>query len=174
MRLSIAREAVHVDRCIWLSSSWGDLDLVDFPDLTQGPSLHGNLYAGRDETSIYSSHIHKLVEHCVFSVLRISSLAVRSRGRTAPISLARQIAMYLAHVAFRLSYTEVGQLFGRDRTTVAHACAVIEDLRDDQTIDRALTVLADCLTAPRGPDPQGRYSALGAAINNETHDVAKK
>jgi Bacterial dnaA protein helix-turn-helix len=53
--------------------------------------------------------------------------------------------MYLAHVTFRLSLTEVGRLFDRDRTTVAHACAVVEDLRDDQIIDRALTVLAAAL-----------------------------
>ena len=147
---------------------------MDFPDLTQGTPLHGSLYAGPHETSIYSSHIHKLVEHCVLSVFRISSLTLQSRGRAAPISLARQIAMYLAHVAFRLSFTQVGQLFGRDRTTVAHACAAIEDLRDDQIIDRALTVLASALTAPRGADLQGRYAALGALFSNETHDMAKK
>lgn len=84
------------------------------------------------------------------------------------------MAMYLAHVAFRLSFTQVGQLFGRDRTTVAHACGVIEDLRDDQIIDRALTVLADALTAPRDTDLRGRYEAHDLLSNNETHDMAKK
>lgn len=147
---------------------------MDFPDLTQGTPLHGSLYARPHETSIYSSHIQKLVEHCVLSVFRISSLALRSRDRAAPVSLARQMAMYLAHVAFRLSFTQVGQLFGRDRTTVAHACGVIEDLRDDQIIDRALTVLADALTAPRDTDLQGRYEAHDVLSNNETHDMAKK
>jgi hypothetical protein len=147
---------------------------VDFPDLTQGTPLHGNLYAGADETSIYSSHIHKLVEHCVFSVLRIPALRLRSRGRPAPIALARQMAMYLAHVAFRLSLTQVGQLFGRDRTTVAHACGVIEDLRDDQMIDRALTVLAAALTAPCATDLRERYSTQGPLTNNVNHDVTKK
>lgn len=147
---------------------------MDFPDLTQGTPLHGNLYAAPYEISIYSSHIHKLVEHCVFSVFRIPALALRSRGRAAPVSLARQMAMYLAHVAFRLSFTQVGQLFGRDRTTVAHACGVIEDLRDDQIIDRALTVLAAALTAPCGADLRERYSTLDARTNTETHDVAKK
>jgi hypothetical protein len=49
--------------------------------------------------------------------------------------------MYLAHVAAGLSYTEVGREFRRDRTTVAHACAVVEDLRDDPTIDRAIELL---------------------------------
>jgi len=147
---------------------------MDFPDLTQGTSLHGRLYADTHKTSIYSSHIHKLVEHCVVSVLRIPALALRSRGRAAPISLARQMAMYLAHVAFRLSFTQVGQLFGRDRTTVAHACGVIEDLRDDQIIDRALTVLTTALTAPGGTDLQERSLALGVLTDNENHDVTEK
>ncbi len=84
------------------------------------------------------------------------------------------MAMYLAHVAFRLSFTQVGNLFGRDRTTVAHACGVIEDLRDDEHLDRALTVLAGALTAPQGTDLRGRYAPCGALTNNEKHDVTKK
>jgi hypothetical protein len=108
------------------------------------------------------------------SVFRIPVRALRSRGRAAPISLARQMAMYLAHVAFRLSLTEVGQLFGRDRTTVSHACGVIEDLRDDQIIDRALNVLAAALSTPRCTDLQGRYSAPGTLTHNENVDVTKK
>jgi hypothetical protein len=148
--------------------------LAELPDLAQGTSLPGNLYAGDYETSIYSSHIHKLVEHCVLSVFRVSSLALRSRGRAATISLARQTAMYLAHVAFRLSFTQVGHLFGRDRTTVAHACGVVEDLRDDQAIDRALTILTAILTAHRRTDLQGRYGTLGPLTNEEQHDTAKK
>lgn len=62
----------------------------------------------------------------------------RGKARTA---LARQTAMYLAHVSCGLNLTEVGQLFERDRTTVAHACAVIEDKRDEKTFDRALELL---------------------------------
>ena len=63
-----------------------------------------------------------------------------TRGR-AKIAFARQVAMYLAHVACRLSLTDTGRLFGRDRTTVAHACTVIEDRRDDPVFDRALDLL---------------------------------
>jgi chromosomal replication initiation ATPase DnaA len=49
--------------------------------------------------------------------------------------------MYLAHVACGLSLTEVGRLFARDRTTVAHACGLIEDRRDDAAFDRALELI---------------------------------
>ena len=53
--------------------------------------------------------------------------------------------MYLAHVAFGLTLTEVGQVFARDRTTVAHACSLIEDLRDDLAFDRSLELLEGVL-----------------------------
>ncbi len=49
--------------------------------------------------------------------------------------------MYLAHVGCGLSLTQTGRLFGRDRTTVAHACGVIEDRRDDPVFDRVLDLL---------------------------------
>lgn len=63
-----------------------------------------------------------------------------SRGK-APVAHARQVAMYLAHVSCGLSLTDVGAVFARDRTTVAHACAVIEDRRDDPVFDRALELM---------------------------------
>ena len=34
------------------------------------------------------------------------------------VAVARQLAMYLMHVALGWQYAEVGQFFGRDRTTV--------------------------------------------------------
>lgn len=68
------------------------------------------------------------------------ALSSTSRGR-APIAFARQAAMYLAHVGLSLSLTDVGRLFARDRTTVAHACGVVEDRRDDPTLDRTLELL---------------------------------
>lgn len=60
---------------------------------------------------------------------------------------ARQVAMYLAHVACGMSLTEVGRTFARDRTTVSHACGVIEDGRDDPTFDRTLELLEQVVYA---------------------------
>lgn len=53
----------------------------------------------------------------------------RSRGR-AGVAATRQLAMYLTHVMLGRTLTDVGELFGRDRTTVSHACALVEDKRD--------------------------------------------
>lgn len=75
----------------------------------------------------------------VFSILPEDLWSV-SRGR-ARVALARQVAMYLSHVVCGLTLTEVGRLYVRDRTTVGHACGVVEDLRDDATFDRVLDLV---------------------------------
>ena len=57
-----------------------------------------------------------------------------ARG-SSEIAFARQIAMYLCHVGFELSLARVAAAFGRDRSTVAHACHAIEDRRDEGQFD---------------------------------------
>jgi chromosomal replication initiation ATPase DnaA len=82
------------------------------------------------------------IDYAVTQVFGIAGRDLRhaTRGR-AKVALARQVAMYLAHVGCGLSLTETGRLFDRDRTTVAHACGIIEDRRDDPLFDRALDLL---------------------------------
>lgn len=98
-------------------------------------------------------HLRVVIEGAVGQVFGVKhcELLRATRGR-ARVALARQVAMYLAHVALRLSFTEVGELFGRDRTTVAHACQVVEDRRDDPVFDRVLELLewaVPTLVSPR-------------------------
>ncbi len=64
---------------------------------------------------------------------------------------ARQAAMYLAHVVFGMSLSRVAVAFGRDRTTVAHACQVIEDMRDETAFDDTLERLEAFLRAAPAP-----------------------
>ncbi len=85
-----------------------------------------------EKTNLIRSGIEDVVSR-VFGVSRVE-LRKPTRGR-ADVALARQVSMYLAHVVFGLSLTEVGRAFDRDRTTVAHACGVVEDRRDDPTFD---------------------------------------
>lgn len=54
---------------------------------------------------------------------------------------ARQLAMYLAHTMLGYTLADVGEAFGRDRTTVSYACNLIEDLRDDPDFEAAVTRL---------------------------------
>jgi hypothetical protein len=68
------------------------------------------------------------------------AMVILTRGR-ARVSLVRRVAMYLCHVALGFSLTVVGRIFGRDRTTAAHACRSIEDARDNRTFDRTMDAL---------------------------------
>ena len=72
--------------------------------------------------------------------LTAKQLTSSTRGQ-AKAALARQVAMYVTHVSCGMNLTDVGTLFARDRTTVSHACAVVEDRRDDPVFDRVLELL---------------------------------
>lgn len=74
-----------------------------------------------------------------------------ARGDNAT-ALARQVAMYLAHVAFEMSLARVALAFRRDRSTVAHACHRMEDRRDDGVFDQWLDQLEAAARA--APVPQ--------------------
>jgi tellurite resistance protein len=74
---------------------------------------------------------------------------IASSRRSYTAAFARQSAMYLAHVSFGLSFSEIGRAFGRDRTTAAHACRLIEDRRDDPAVDAVLGQLESACCALR-------------------------
>jgi len=65
-------------------------------------------------------------------------------------ALARQMAMYLCHLVFAMSLSQVGHAFGRDRTTASHAVHRIEDLREDLAFDRTLAWLESSLRQTGG------------------------
>jgi chromosomal replication initiation ATPase DnaA len=68
------------------------------------------------------------------------SLLQATRG-DVEVARARHLSMYLMHVVLQIPLTEIGKIFGRDRTTVGHACARMEDMRDDKRFDAAVTLL---------------------------------
>ncbi len=111
-------------------------------------SLSGNT-AFRNQSCIFRSHPNTVsacrqIESLVGSAFSVPlhDLRAASRG-PATTAFARQVAMYLAHVELGLSLSLVAAQFGRDRTTVSHACGRVEDRRDDPAVDTALF----CLTA---------------------------
>jgi chromosomal replication initiation ATPase DnaA len=86
--------------------------------------------------------VREMLEQAVARVFKVASAELWSDTRgPRRAAFARQVAMYLAHVAWGLTLTEVGRVFARDRTTVAHACGLVEDLRDDPVLDRSLELL---------------------------------
>jgi chromosomal replication initiation ATPase DnaA len=56
-------------------------------------------------------------------------------------AFARQVAMYLASVAFDMSLGRVARAFGRDRSTVRHACHVVEERRENPGFDQWMEAL---------------------------------
>jgi Bacterial dnaA protein helix-turn-helix len=92
----------------------------------------------RDEVIEICEAMQDVLAAC-FSV---SGRELRAQGRArAEICRVRQIGMYVAHVIAGLSMFEVGLGFQRDRSTVAHACHLIEDLRDDPDFERVILMI---------------------------------
>ncbi|AYD00160.1 transposase [Neorhizobium sp. NCHU2750] len=69
------------------------------------------------------------------------------RDRRRPACHVRQISMYVCHVALQMSFSDIGAAFGRDRTTVGHACHVVEDRRDDAAFDEFVSLIERLSTA---------------------------
>lgn len=88
----------------------------------------------------------------------LDALFQPDRGQ-ADIALARQLAMYPMHVEYGRLYADVGRFFGRDRTTVSHACALIEDLRDDRAFDAMLERLRLVLLEETQRERQADHAA---------------
>jgi chromosomal replication initiation ATPase DnaA len=79
-------------------------------------------------------------------VFGVSHSELEMNSRSSPVSaLARQIAMYLTHVVFAVSLSRTGLAFGRDRTTAAHACRVVEEAREDGEFDFMMERLSSAL-----------------------------
>jgi hypothetical protein len=57
------------------------------------------------------------------------------------ISRARHVAIYLAHVTLGLPLASVALQFGRDRTTAAYACRLVEDMRERPDFDVTVATL---------------------------------
>ncbi|MBL1240753.1 MAG: hypothetical protein COB13_002815 [OCS116 cluster bacterium] len=78
----------------------------------------------------------------VSKVFKVSTRDILAKSRSqAHIAFARQVAMYLTHICCGLNLTETGRLFNRDRTTVAYACNLVEDRRDETKFDLTLELL---------------------------------
>lgn len=91
-------------------------------------------------------HSLALVDELVARTFRVpcSALHAATRSRKS-IAYARQIAMYLDHVCLSYPLRDVADHFRRDRTTVAYACRVIEDRREEEEVELLLNSLESAL-----------------------------
>tara|TARA_R110000868_G_scaffold25149_12_gene98251 strand:+ start:650 stop:985 length:336 start_codon:yes stop_codon:yes gene_type:complete len=68
--------------------------------------------------------------------------AMRSSSRSQEIAHARQMAMHIAYIKGKRSYSQIGRFFGRDHTTVIHAIRAVDARRAaDPDLDAAARIL---------------------------------
>jgi len=77
--------------------------------------------------------------------LKAENILMSDRGPRDMVQ-ARQVAMYLSHVGLEMSLSRVANAFERDRSTVAHACHKIEEMRDEAKFDAWLDTLERGIT----------------------------
>ncbi|WP_343051716.1 helix-turn-helix domain-containing protein [Mycoplana rhizolycopersici] len=89
-----------------------------------------------DRTEPAVRSVCRIVRQLVAELLALASdRQMRRRNGRRAAAHVRQIAMYVCHVALQISFVEIAAAFGRDRTTVSHACNAVEDRRDDCAFD---------------------------------------
>lgn len=100
----------------------------------------------------------RVVRHVVAELVMMTSdrVTVR-RDRRRMLCHVRQIAMYVCHVSLSIPLSEIGQAFGRDRTTVSHACHVVEDRRDDSAYDELIATVERIVSAVFARSEVPRY-----------------
>ncbi len=116
----------------------------DYRKSGYGTGLHRNV--------MNDAQLRELLDTTVAAGFDVDEVQLRQPSRgVARIALARQVAMYLSHVACGLTKAETGRLFDRDRTTVHHACIVVEQRRDDRSFDHAIDHLERVVKIVAGP-----------------------
>jgi Bacterial dnaA protein helix-turn-helix len=129
--------------------------------LSAGLQRHRNAmprgHLGRlTDDAVRSVRLRRLLDQCVeagmvapmsrLNLQNKEALCLHAPGRGgAELAFVRQVAMYLAHVGCGLTYTEAARLYGRDRTTAAHACRQVELRRDDARFDHIIDLLERCV-----------------------------
>jgi len=118
----------------------------------------------------YAAQRRDAVLRCVAAAFGLSMRAITTARRAqARAVFARQVGMYLLHVVFSLNPQLIGGLFGKDRSTVAHACQRVEDRRDDAAFDAflhdlelAVSALDSAMQMRTKQELFGADSSLGA------------
>lgn len=93
------------------------------------------------------AHLTVAVTALAFGVPMVDVFA-RQRLASSEIFL-RQMSMYLLNTVFDFNLSRVARVFSRDRTTVRHACQLIEDQRDSAAFDDTLMSLESFLLQSR-------------------------
>jgi hypothetical protein len=120
---------------------------LDKTYLESPPGIPGRRPRSRALTPSRAVRFCRLAEVAVAATFSVPLGELRAATRCrADAAFARQVTMYLAHTVLGMSHGAVGGLMRRERTTVAHACRVVEARRDDPATDRIIRML-ECVCA---------------------------
>ena len=87
-----------------------------------------------------------LVDELVARTFRMPRSALHAATRCRKtVAFARQVAMYLGHVCLSYPLKDIADHYCRDRTTVAYACRVVEDRREEEETELLLNSLESAL-----------------------------
>ena len=81
--------------------------------------------------------IEKIIEE-VSKTYNVSEEEILSNKRTAPLVLARQVAMYISRKTTDLSFKQIGECFGKDHTTVLSNVNKVENFLIDKPYQKEL------------------------------------
>jgi chromosomal replication initiation ATPase DnaA len=101
-------------------------------------------YAACDNSSSLLYLVQKVVVDA--AAVSLAELQAPTRG-SAQVARARQRVMYLAHTVFGLRISAIARECNRHHSTVAYACRLVEEQRDDPAVDRTITALEEKLSA---------------------------
>jgi chromosomal replication initiator protein len=104
------------------------------------------------------------IQEAVCSVLGVSRQDLLSPSRTARVSRARHVAMYLARDLTSLSLAQIAREFDRDHTTVLHAVRIVSSRLDpDSETSAVLHCARQLLATPAdatAPEPQSLHRSI--------------
>ncbi|WP_316858071.1 helix-turn-helix domain-containing protein [uncultured Cohaesibacter sp.] len=87
-----------------------------------------------------------LVDELVARTFRMPRTALHAGTRCRKsVAFARQVAMYLSHVCLSYPLKDIAEHYRRDRTTVAYACRVVEDKREQEETELLINSLESAL-----------------------------
>jgi chromosomal replication initiation ATPase DnaA len=73
-----------------------------------------------------------LAQAIVMQIYAVTAGEMRGMTRGRPrAARARQIAIHLTRSVFAMSHKQLAAEFGRDRSTICHACNLIDQLREE-------------------------------------------
>jgi chromosomal replication initiation ATPase DnaA len=114
---------------------------------------------GLDASAVPTGIACRIVRQLVLEMTAMAGeRSLRRRDVRRTTCHVRQIAMYVCHVVLRLSMADIGAAFGRDRTTVGHACNVVEDRRDDAAFDAFVSAIERLVLSVFGPAGIGSHA----------------